>query len=143
MKKEIQLTIELQCIVIAAITSVCMGAQTEITLKNADIVGAGATFPAPLYPRWIKEFRKKEGRFSISYNAVGSGTGTKRFMTEEVDFGASDFAMNDEQIGKETRGVQLIPASAGIIVLAYILPYFQGELRLSREVCTDISDTEK
>jgi phosphate transport system substrate-binding protein len=113
-------------------------AKGTITLENADIVGAGATFPAPLYQRWIKEFSKKHPDFTLFYDAVGSGDGIKRFMAGQTDFGASDAAMEDRQMSKVPRGVQLIPATAGIIVLAYHLPDVKGGLRLSREVYTDI-----
>jgi phosphate transport system substrate-binding protein len=114
-----------------------VAATGKVTLENADVVGAGATFPAPLYQRWISEFTQGAG-FSIYYDAVGSGAGTKRFMAQEVDFGASDSAMSDKQIAQVPNGVQLIPATAGIIVLAYHLPDVEGELRLSREVYTNI-----
>ena len=102
------------------------------------ISGAGATFPAPLYRKWITEYRKIHQSCNISYDAVGSGEGTKRFMAESVDFGASDSAMNDAQMAKVTRGVQLVPATAGAIVLAYNIPDLQGKLRLSRKAYTDI-----
>jgi phosphate transport system substrate-binding protein len=115
-----------------------MAATGKVTLENADVVGAGATFPAPLYQRWISEFTARDAGFSIYYDAVGSGAGTKRFMAQAVDFGASDAAMNDEQMAQVPNGVQLIPATAGIIVLAYNLPDVSGELRLSRDVYADI-----
>jgi len=69
---------------------------------------------------------------------VGSGEGIKRFIAEEVDFGASDAAMNDQEIAKVERGVKLIPATAGMVVLAYNLPGFEGELKLPRDVYVDI-----
>lgn len=105
---------------------------------KADIVGAGATFPAPLYQRWIKEFSAISPGFTLSYDAVGSGEGSRRFMAEQVDFGASDSALTDEQMVKVGRGAQLIPATAGIIVLAYNLPDVKGQIRLSRELYVDI-----
>ena len=114
-----------------------MAARTTIVADTADLVGAGATFPAPLYQRWIREFTATPGAFSISYDAVGSGDGIKRFMAGTVDFGASDAAMNDDQISRVQRGVKLIPATAGIIALAYNLPGIEA-LRLSREVYSDI-----
>ncbi len=113
-------------------------ASGKVTLDNADIVGAGATFPNPLYQRWIKEFAKTGAAYSIFYDAVGSGDGVKRFMAGTVDFGASDSAMTDDQMAEVPGGVQLIPATAGIIVLAYNLPNTVGELRLNREVYADI-----
>ncbi len=128
----------LTLVAIVCTVSVASAAMERITLDNADIVGAGATFPAPLYQRWIQEFMKTGPDFTIFYDAVGSGAGIKRFMAETVDFGASDAAMADAQMEGVKPGVQLIPATAGIIVLAYNLPGFDSALHLSREVYTDI-----
>lgn len=100
--------------------------------------GAGATFPAPLYKKWIEEYQKINKDVVISYDAVGSGSGIKQFIAEAVDFGASDSAMKDEQIAQVAKGVQLIPATAGSIVLAYNIPNIEGQLRLSRSLYTDI-----
>ena len=107
-------------------------------LPKADLVGAGSTFSAPIYQRWIEEFSGKNPGFSLFYDPVGSGEGTKRFIAGQVDFGASDSAMSDEQIAKVENGVQLIPATAGIVVLAYNIPKIHGQLRLSRDVYSDI-----
>ncbi len=123
---------------IACSFSTGLASNKQVTPKKADIVGAGATFPAPLYLRWIKEFAKTNAGFTLFYDVVGSGEGIRRFMAEEVDFGASDAAMTDEQMARVQRGVQLIPATAGIIAIAFNLPGVSGELRLSREVYTDI-----
>jgi phosphate transport system substrate-binding protein len=129
----------LTCFVAISFSATAVFAAREtITLENADVVGAGATFPAPLYQSWIKAFAKQDPGFTLFYDAVGSGSGTKRFMAREVDFGASDSAMTDEQMQQVEQGVQLIPATAGIIVLAYHIPDLEGELRLSRDVYTDI-----
>jgi len=106
--------------------------------------GAGATFPSLLYNRWFQMHQKNHGNTAISYDAVGSGEGIRRFMgrntkeEELVDFGASDAAMKDEDIGQVKSGVVLLPATAGSVVLAYNLPDFDGELRLSRKAYTGI-----
>jgi phosphate transport system substrate-binding protein len=102
------------------------------------IHGAGATFPAPLYKKWIEEYLKRRPEVAFTYDAVGSGEGTKQFMAGAVDFGASDAAMSDTQIAEVTRGVQLVPAVAGSIVLAYNLDGLGGDLKLTREVYVDI-----
>ncbi len=138
MKKNRTLATLLSLCILFCLLSTTGIAAGPATIDNADIVGAGATFPAPLYQRWIKEFGKQVSDFTLFYDAVGSGDGIKRFMSEKVAFGASDAAMDDEQISKVERGVQLIPATAGIIVLAYNLPDLGGRLRLSRKVYTDI-----
>jgi len=69
---------------------------------------------------------------------VGSGAGVTQFTNKTVDFGASDAAMTDEEIARVDRGVQLLPMTAGSIVLAYNLPDVSQPLRLSRKTYTDI-----
>lgn len=106
--------------------------------------GAGATFPSPLYRRWFQGYQEQHGNIAITYDAVGSGEGIRRFIAknvrneELVDFGASDAAMKDEDIAKVEKGVILVPMTAGSVVLAYNLPEFEGELRLSREAYAGI-----
>ena len=100
--------------------------------------GAGATFPAPLYLKWIDVYTKANPNVAIEYQDVGSGEGTKLFLDNAVDFGASDSALNDEQIQQAKAGATLIPTTAGAIVLAYNLPDMEGKLKLSREVYADI-----
>src|SRR5262249_40634172 len=99
--------------------------------------GAGATFPAPLYQRWIAEYTKSAPDVQINYQGVGSGAGIKQFTQNLVAFGASDAAMKDEEIAAVKQGVVLIPATAGSIVLAYNLPGIQN-LKLSRDAYAGI-----
>lgn len=100
--------------------------------------GAGATFPAPLYEKWIAAFRQQNPDLAVTYDAVGSGEGQKRFLANAVDFGASDAALSDEQLASVKPGAQLVPVTAGMVVLAYNLPGLGGDLQLSREVCADV-----
>ena len=100
--------------------------------------GAGATFPAPLYKKWLEEYHRRHPEVQLSYDAVGSGEGTRRFMAGTVDFGASDAAMRDDQMAAVARGVQLLPTVAGSIVLAYNLEGLEGDLKLTRDVYVDI-----
>jgi phosphate transport system substrate-binding protein len=102
------------------------------------IQGAGATFPEPLYQAWIEHYRGAHPEVAFTYEGVGSGEGIQRFIAGKVDFGASDAAMNDAEIAQVTRGVRLIPVTAGMVVLAYNLPGIEGELRLPRDVYVDI-----
>jgi phosphate transport system substrate-binding protein len=102
------------------------------------IHGAGATFPAPLYKKWLEEYQKRRPDVALSYDVIGSGEGTEQFMAGVVDFGASDAAMSDAQIAEVTRGVQLLPIVAGSVVLAYNLEGLGGDLKLTREVYVDI-----
>lgn len=102
------------------------------------ITGVGATFPAPLYEKWIAAYSARTLGVTIAYRPVGSGEGVKRFIAKEVDFAASDSAMSDEQIARVGRGVQLVPATAGMVVLAYNVKGLEGSLRLPRNVYSDI-----
>src|SRR5207302_2795651 len=83
------------------------------TVGTLQLRGAGATFPAPLYKKWLEEYRKRHPDVQLSYDAIGSGEGTKRFMAGTVDFGASDAAMSDEEMAVVARGVQLLPTTTG------------------------------
>ena len=103
-----------------------------------DLRGAGATFPAPLYKKWITAYAKEVPGTKVSYADVGSGEGVKRFLAQQVDFGASDTALTDEEMTRAKDGARLIPVTAGMVVLAYNLPGSVGTLRLSREVYADI-----
>jgi phosphate transport system substrate-binding protein len=104
---------------------------------TTQLQGAGATFPAPLYQRWIAEFTKAHRDVQINYQGIGSGAGIKQFTQGLVTFGASDAAMTDEEIAKVKQGVVLIPATAGSIVLAYNLPDVE-DLKLSRDAYAGI-----
>ena len=103
-----------------------------------DVRGAGATFPAPLYQAWIDDFRDVRPEVRVSYDAVGSGEGVRRFVDGEADFGASDAAMTDAEIARVDGNVHLIPATAGMVALAYNLPNLEAPLKLSREVLAGI-----
>jgi phosphate transport system substrate-binding protein len=95
----------------------CSGSKGE-TVK---LQGAGASFPAPLYLKWFKTYSSAHPNVQVDYQSVGSGSGVKSFMDRTVDFGASDAAMKPEDIAKVQGGVQLLPMTAGSIVLAYNL----------------------
>ncbi|MFO1432848.1 MAG: phosphate ABC transporter substrate-binding protein PstS [Candidatus Competibacteraceae bacterium] len=119
-----------------------LAAQEALPVKSAapavKLQGAGATLPAPLYEKWIAVYRQAHPEVTISYDAVGSGEGIRRFIAGTVDFGASDSAMQDSEIAQVSRGVRLVPATAGMVVLAYNLPGLKGELKLKRDVYLDI-----
>ncbi|MEW6039860.1 MAG: phosphate ABC transporter substrate-binding protein PstS [Pseudomonadota bacterium] len=103
-----------------------------------ELRGAGATFPAPLYSAWIKAYTSKQPGVRIEYEAVGSGEGVQKFLAREVDFAGSDAALTDEQMATVKNGVRLVPATAGMVVLAYHLRNLNGPLKLSREVYVDL-----
>jgi phosphate transport system substrate-binding protein len=120
-----------------ALSLVAVSAAACSASAQTKLNGAGATFPAPLYQRWIAEFTKANPNVQINYQAVGSGTGITNFTQGIVNFAGSDAAMTDEQIAKVKQGVVLIPATAGSIVVAYNLPGVEN-LKLSRDAYVGI-----
>jgi phosphate transport system substrate-binding protein len=118
--------------VVSLIFSAC-GKKVE-TVK---LQGAGASFPAPLYLKWFKNYGDAHPNVQVDYQSVGSGNGVKSFMDRTVDFGASDAAMKPEDMEKVQGGVQLLPMTAGSIVLAYNLKEVPN-LKLSREAYAGI-----
>ena len=99
--------------------------------------GAGASFPAPLYSKWFKDYGAAHPNVQIDYQSVGSGSGIKSFTDKTVDFGASDAAMSPEEIARIDAGVQLLPMTAGGIVLTYNLEGVT-DLKLSRQAYAGI-----
>lgn len=105
--------------------------------NNVSANGAGASFPAPLYQSWFSILSRETPQLRFNYQSIGSGAGVEQFIQGTTDFGASDIGMTDEQIAQVTRGVLLLPMTAGKIVLAYNLPGID-QLNLTREVYVDI-----
>jgi len=105
--------------------------------NSVKLQGAGASFPAPLYQKWFKTYSSAHPNIQVDYQSVGSGSGVKSFMDKTVDFAASDAAMKPEDMAKVEGGVQLLPLTAGSIVLAYNLKDVPN-LRLSREAYAGI-----
>jgi len=101
-------------------------------MADLSIIGSGASFPAPLYTTWFKEFSRANKGIQVNYQAKGSGAGVRDLVDHTVDFAASDSAMTQDEMAKIPEGVQLLPMTAGEIVLAYNIKDIK-ELMLSRE----------
>ena len=105
--------------------------------QDVRLTGSGASFPAPLYAAWFKDFSSKSDGITVDYQSKGSGAGMQDFINGVVDFAASDAALSDEQIAEVKAGVVLLPMTAGEIVVAYNLPGIT-ELKLPRDVYPEI-----
>lgn len=99
--------------------------------------GSGASFPAPLYNKWFKDYSKKTDGVRVDYQSKGSGAGIRDFINETVDFAASDAAMKDKEIAKVKKGAILLPMTAGEVVLSYNLKGIKS-LKLPRDVYPQI-----
>ena len=105
--------------------------------ESVKLQGAGASFPAPLYNKWFKSYGANHPEVQVDYQSVGSGGGKKSVIDKTVDFGASDAAMSDEEMARVQGGVQLLPMTAGAIVIAYNVDGLSS-LNLSRKAYTGI-----
>jgi phosphate transport system substrate-binding protein len=95
------------------------------------LTGAGATFPFPLYTKWIDEFQRIEPGVHINYQSIGSGGGIRQVIARTVDFGATDVPMSDEQLRKAPGPLLHVPTAVGAVVVTYNLPSLPTELRLT------------
>jgi phosphate transport system substrate-binding protein len=118
----------------ALTTAIVISPLLSVIAQAGSISGAGATFPEPLYGKYIREYQKKNPGEQVSYQGIGSGGGIRQIQAGAVDFGGSDAAMTDAQMdtGKaKERGILLIPTAGGAVVPVINLPGV-SDLKLSR-----------
>lgn len=101
------------------------------------LVGAGATFPQPLYERYFEEYKKETG-IEVKYIGIGSGGGIRRFINETVDFGASNTPPTPEEIAQMQRGLVLLPTAGNAIAVIYNLREAPPNIRISRDALVKI-----
>jgi phosphate transport system substrate-binding protein len=104
--------------------------------QAADITGAGATFPAPVYQKWAEAYKKATG-VGLNYQAIGSGGGIKQIQAKTVDFGASDKPLKQDVLNE--AGLMQFPTVIGGVVPVMNLPGVQpGQIKLSGALLADI-----
>lgn len=121
-------------VVLAASSAFAGGVYGDVRLQ-----GGGATFPNPLYQKWVSEFQKAHPDVKIDYQSIGSGGGVKGFTEKTFDFAGSDAPMNKKEIeaaGGEANIVE-IPSTAGAVVPAYNIPG-NPELRFTGDLLAQI-----
>ena len=119
-------------LVLATVAGVVLASCVEA----AEVTGAGASFPAPIYARWADAYQKATGN-RINYQSIGSGGGIKQIIAGTVDFGASDMPLKPEALEKD--GLMQFPAVIGGVVPVVNLPGVKpGELKLTGAVLADI-----
>ncbi|HKR58817.1 MAG TPA: phosphate ABC transporter substrate-binding protein PstS [Pyrinomonadaceae bacterium] len=106
--------------------------------STINLQGAGATFPNPLYQKWLSEYGKLHPNVRIDYQSIGSGGGIKQIKEQTVDFGASDAPMKDDDLKSAPGELLHVPTVLGAVVLTYNLPGIEKPLRFSPDVAADI-----
>jgi phosphate transport system substrate-binding protein len=116
------------------------GAQPQASAGGGgtDLVGAGATFPNPIYQRWFYDYSQKTG-VKINYQSIGSGGGIRQISEQTVDFGASDSPMSDQELSQAKGGAVLhFPSVIGAVAVTYNLPGAPDGLKLTGDVLAAI-----
>ncbi len=102
----------------------------------ADITGAGATFPYPIYSKWAEAYKAQTG-IGLNYQSIGSGGGIKQIKAKTVDFGASDMPLKVEELEKEGL-VQFPAVIGGVVPVINIDGIAAGQLKLTSDVVASI-----
>jgi phosphate transport system substrate-binding protein len=98
------------------------------TAGAAEISGAGATFPYPVYAKWAEAYKAKTGT-SVNYQSIGSGGGIKQIQAKTVDFGASDMPLKADELEKWGL-VQFPTVMGGVVPVVNVKGLEPGKLKL-------------
>src|SRR5580765_3057639 len=114
---------------------IALGAASHAVVA-ADITGAGATFPYPIYAKWAEAYKARTGN-NLNYQSIGSGGGIRQIQNKTFDFGASDMPLKPEELDK--RGlVQFPTVIGGDVPVVNIKGVASEQLRLTGEVLGEI-----
>ncbi len=123
----------------SAAVAIAMATASTVTLSAAmaaDISGAGATFPYPIYAKWADAYKKETG-IGLNYQSIGSGGGIKQIKAKTVTFGASDAPLKGEDL-KSTGLAQFPMVMGGIVPVVNLEGVKPGELVLDGPTLADI-----
>jgi phosphate transport system substrate-binding protein len=115
---------------------ILIAATVDGAAKEQELIGAGATFPYPLYSKMFDVYSKEYG-VKINYQAIGSGGGIRQLTNKTVDFGGSDAIMSEADLKEASAPVLHIPTCAGAVVLTYNLPG-NPQLKFTPDVIGDL-----
>ena len=107
-----------------------------VSAMSAEITGAGATFPFPIYAKWAEAYKSKTGT-SMNYQSIGSSGGIKQIKAKTVDFGATDAPVSFEDLEKD--GIVQFPAIiGGVVPVANLEGIKPGQIKLTGELLADV-----
>src|SRR5215469_5823771 len=104
--------------------------------QAADISGAGATFPYPIYAKWAEAYAAKTG-LRMNYQSIGSGGGIKQINEKTVDFGASDMPLKPADLEKGGL-IQWPMVMGGVVPVVNLQGVQPGQLKLTGKLLADI-----
>lgn len=104
---------------------------------GGQVVGAGSTFVYPVMSRWIDDYQHSHPGVQINYQSIGSGGGIQQLKQGVINFGASDLALDDNQL-KDMPALVQISESAGPVCITFNLPNLSQPLKLSGSTLSGI-----
>src|SRR5579862_860269 len=110
------------------VVALAAGAVTATIAQAADISGAGATFPFPIYAKWADTYKKDTGN-GLNYQSIGSGAGIKQIKAKTVTFGATDAPLKAKDL-EEAGLVQWPMVMGGIVPVVHLSGVKADELAL-------------
>ena len=122
--------------------TILLGAGAALTLplaaraQGAQITGAGASFPNPIYQKWAEAARDAVG-IQLNYQSVGSGAGINQIKNRTVDFGATDAPLNEAQLN-EASLLQFPSVMGSVVPIVNIPGVAVDQLKLTGEIIADI-----
>ena len=138
-KRTVQLLASLSAFALVFVAMACNNnGSSGPGTTSVSLTGAGATFPNPLYQKWLSEYSKLHPNVKIDYQSIGSGGGIKQLKEQTVDFGASDAPMKDEELKSASAEILHIPTVLGAVVIKYNLEGISKPLQFSPDVIADI-----
>src|SRR5207253_7045846 len=106
----------------------------SVSAQKIQIQGAGATFPNPIYQKWVSEYNKLHPNVEINYQSQGSGAGIRQLTNQTVFFGATDGPMTNEQLQAAPGKILHFPTVLGGVVPVYNIPGVNTELKFTGPV---------
>jgi phosphate transport system substrate-binding protein len=111
-------------------------AAVAVTAQAADITGAGATFPYPIYAKWAEAYKKETG-VGLNYQSIGSSGGIRQINNKTVAFGASDAPVKGEDLDRLGQ-VQFPAIIGGTVPVVNLEGFKPGELRITGPVLAEV-----
>jgi phosphate transport system substrate-binding protein len=122
--------------VLTSLTAGIAMSVAALSVQAADITGAGATFPYPIFAKWAEVYKKVEN-VGLNYQSIGSSGGLRQIRAKTVTFGASDAPVAGPQLDKDGM-VQFPVILGGVVPIANLDGFKPGELRLTGQVLAEI-----
>ena len=124
---------------LAAAITLTLLATGACVAADRELLGAGATFPYPLYSKMFDAYAQQRG-LKVNYQAIGSGGGIKQVSEKTVDFGGTDAFMTTDELKAAGAPIVHVPTCLGAVVLTYNVPGLTDAtpIRLTPEVIADI-----